>query len=357
MRELMMCVLALAVSLYLFVSFGSIILKCMKQRFRLTVALLLGFFGYFALFQIVYLPCMLLQIRLSVLSGLWMAVCAAIGIFALVWCRLNWGGAWCMGIRSVRKHKWGSFLLFAAAMLALFELYYMVRYGYNGYDTQYYIGTVNTSVYTDSMFRYDGVTGQMEQSIQFRYALSGFYTNAAIFCQVFRVVPALCMRYMVGTICWLLANTVLFELGRTCFTKKKLENGCWTVILGIGLNFFFRTMYTTSEFLLLRSYEAKAICSNVILPSVLLACIWVWKGRDGRKWWVYLGLITASANTISMSSILTVPVAATVFLAGRMLSEKGARRVGSYLLCMLPCILYIGVYLLARMNILIIRVR
>ncbi len=68
MKELMMCALALLVLLYLFIAFGSLGLFLLRQRFRLTWALIFGFFTYFALFQILYLPCMMAKTRLSFLG-------------------------------------------------------------------------------------------------------------------------------------------------------------------------------------------------------------------------------------------------------------------------------------------------
>lgn len=346
MKELMMCALILPVLLYLFVAFGSMVLKLLHQRFRLTWALVLGFFTYFALFQVLYLPCMALKLRLSVMGTAWLVFCLGAGVLAAVLCRKMWGVAFLAGCRRKRRHK-GQLLLAAFTLLLLaFQIYYMVRYGYNGYDTQYYIGAVGTSVHTDSMFVYNAVTGMKEKALPLRYAMSGFYMNWALWCQAFHLTPVLFMRYTVGALCALLANSVLYELGRLFFDKKKAENGCWMVMIGIGLNFFFRTMYTTSEFLLLRSYEAKAYCANVVLPALFLVCMWIWKKRDHRKWWIYLGILTAAADTVSMSALTTAPALVGGLLLGRVLTKKGQRRIGSLILCLLPCVLYLGVYLL-----------
>lgn len=352
MKELIMCMLPLLVQLYLFTALGMLVLKVLHQRFRLTLALVLGFFAYYALFQILYLPCMVWKIRLSVLGTVWLAFCLVMGIFSPVFCRDLWGKAFLAACRRKRRRK-GEILL-AGAVLCLigFQIYYMVRYGYNGYDTQYYIGAVNTSVYTDTMFVYNAVTGMKEQELPLRYALSGFYMNAAVFCRFFHAMPVLYMRYVTGILCSLLANSILYEIGRLFFEKNRVRGGCWMVIWGVGLNFLFRSMYTTSEFLMLRSYEAKAFCANVVLPGIFLACMWIWKKADHRKWWVYLGLMTFSADTISMSAIVTAPAMVGALLLGKVLASKGSRRIGSALLCLLPCILYLGAYLLTMKGIL-----
>lgn len=347
MKELMMCALALLALLYLFIAFGSLGLFLLRQRFRLTWALVLGFFLYFALFQLLYLPCVMAKARLSFLGLLWMALCLVLGILALVLCRRMWGAALRAFCRRKRRHPWEGVLALCVLLAMGFQIYYMVRYGYNGYDTQYYIGTVATGVHTDTMFVYNAVTGMKEEVLPLRYALSGFYMNWAIWCQALHVTPVLFMRYGVGALCALLANSILYELGRLFFPRRKAENGCWVVLVGIGLNFFFRTMYTTSEFLLLRSYEAKAYCANVVLPALFLACMWIWKKRDRKKWWIYLGTMMAAASTVSMSAMTTAPALVGAMLSGRVLACRGHRRVGSLILCLLPCLLYLGAYLLA----------
>lgn len=347
MKELMMCALALLVILYVFLAFGSLVLRLMHQKFRLTWAMVLGFFAYFAVFQVLYLPCVMLKASLSFLGVLWLALCLVLGILALIVCRRMWGAAFLAACRRKRRHVWELFLGAFTLLLVGFQIYYMVRYGYNGYDTQYYIGAVSTGVHTDSMFVYNAVTGMKEEELPIRYALSGFYMNWAAWCQALGLTPVLFMRYAVGALCALLANSILYELGRLFFSRKKAENGCWIVIIAIGLNFFFRTMYTTSEFLLLRSYEAKAYCANVVLPALFLACMWIWKKRDRRKWWIYLGILTSASATISMSALTTAPAMVGALLAGRALVCKGHRRIGSLALCLLPCALYLLVYFLA----------
>ena len=77
----------------------------------------------------------------------------------------------------------------------------------------------------------------------------------------------------------MLANTVIFEIGRFLFSGERYRGkltgrqvtGCAAgmVIAAVGFNFFYQSIFTTSEFLLNRALEAKAYCANLLLPFLL----------------------------------------------------------------------------------------
>lgn len=348
MLELLKCAVAILVSGYIYVLFGMIVMK--KQEISLTATLLLGFFVYFALFQFFAVPMVLMKRSLHELTVTWGVV---VGILVIV------GTVYCIR-KKCRFLKWDwrkqKSKLLIVAILFLLVLYYALRYGYNGFDTSYYIGTVNTSLYTDSMYIFDGNTGVKNASLELRYALSAFYMNSAVSCQIFGLRAAVEMRIITGFFCVLLFHLVVFQAGRIWFAGDMGKALC-TVGAGSVIVFFFRSGYTPAQFLLRRSYEAKAYCANIVLPMLFVAFFCLWKYTWDETAWKYIFFICMSCNAISMSCILTVPVMLSVYFLFLFFREKKKIKLSvRYAVCMIPCMVYVVTYVLYLKGFIMIKV-
>lgn len=357
MKELINCGLVTLLCLYGCLVCGTLLLRLIKQPFRISWAIIIGFFLYFFIFQIFYLPLVLTQQPLSKLIFVWKIVYGVLLLVGTVASMKIWYEAIKERFWDCWMNKWHVVLLLLAVGAVVFQGWYMVRYGYTGYDTQYYISSVGTSVYTDSMYLYDPTSGMKASTIEYRYALSSFYMNAAVLCKVFGIHAAQMLRYVMGSLCDILSAFILFELGRSIVRPHDDADGYWVVIIGIFLNFFFRSDFTTAEFLLRRSYEAKAICGNLIFPVILLTCIWIWKSTLNKTQWFFLLIVAWSCDTISMSSILIAPVMIAACMVAKLVVSKEWKIIPKTVIVLIPCVLYCIVYYLSRIGIIVTQVR
>ena len=127
---------------------------CVKCRFCPTVPerLCIGFFLYFAAFQIVAEALILTKQKLHVLGAVWMAVLAAGLVAALVIIKKDKGQT--RAETGGRTMSNGARLLAALMAAAVFcECATAVLMQRNiGWDFAYYIGNMTTSVATDTMY-------------------------------------------------------------------------------------------------------------------------------------------------------------------------------------------------------------
>lgn len=145
-----------------------------------------------------------------------------------------------------------------------------------GWDFAYYIGNMTTSVATDTMYIFDGSSGLMRNSMELRYALSSFYMNTAWISQMTGVSALVLQKYTAGVLCVLLTNAVVYSFAMEVFDKDRGKAAA-LVTLTVILTIFWDVYDTGAQFLLLRNYEAKAYCANVVLPMVCFLLYRIWK--------------------------------------------------------------------------------
>ena len=341
---LLKCLVIIVVSCILYLLFGMLT----KRLFRLTLGMgeifLLGFFVYFGLFQVAALPLILSQQKLSLLAKIW------VGIVGIV--LLAWGWTQRREIRTFfqeRKERPGtawhlkggiSVTSILIAALLLLQLYYMLTSRYSGWDTAYYVGNMNTAVFTDTMYVFDGSSGLKASILNFRYCLSSFYMQGSVVCLLTKLPVLLYCRYVTPAVGWLVSNVIIWEIGRRTVGKREKKYAWWFLGAVCAVNFFFASTYTTSEFLLVRSLEAKSYCANIVIPMIFLIAIRLWERWREKDYWIVLFCVTFACDAISFSSLMLVPVLLTVLCSAMLLVERKAVIFRNYVACMVVPMLY-----------------
>lgn len=343
MVELALCLLII---LFLYIEFG-VYGTGFNKIFRFDMpayaAEITGFFVYFGVFQIAALPMILLQRSLSELVMLWIGISILVNGYVLIAARRELWDMICRTAAGIWRMK--GILLLGVLLLAGVTCYFQAAQPYMGWDTSYYVGTVNTTVYTDSMYIYNGNSGAAEKYLDFRYALSTFYMHSAVWCKISTVSAMMIQKYVMGTVCILTYGLVLFAIGKKLFHQEDRKA---LLLLGLAFifNYGFNTIYSTSSFLLLRGYEAKGFCANVVIPAVFYGALCLWEDSRKREYWGLLFMIGFSSVPVSMSSILIVPAMIVIILMAEWLIKKDGKILWNGLWCVIPNAVYLVVYFL-----------
>lgn len=339
--------------LVVFTAFGYLGSYLMKRKSSFVESLLLGVFFYFALFQVFALPLILLKQHLTLLTGMWLAVVTSILVLAFI-----------VLYKTVRKQerlKWSlpnkkSIVCYLAmAGVVLFFCYFTAIQNYWGWDTAFYIGTISTTVDTDTMYLINGENGRPETTLPLRYALSGFYMNSAVFCKLTGIAVVSFQKYVMGTLDVILYFAIVYLVGQALFRSAttKVTGFLWTAGL---VNLFFVSEYTTSQFLILRAYEAKSYCANVVIPTIFWLLLLLHKDMENRANWKMLFVVMLASVPISMSAILIAPAMLGITVLGESIVNKNGRVLLRGIVCMIPNIVYLVMYLLYTLDIFVIKV-
>lgn len=364
----MMQVMTIVFAIFLFFSLiemlGYMAEYWVKDNFRYHSRTLVGFFLYFFMFQLIYLPLLFFKKPLHVLQTLWSIVCVLIVIaFLIVLARrhrniLNKSYVKTMSnlfqeqmisIKNGKKFDFTFWLGIIICMLMALQIYLSLISGFNGWDTAYYISTVVQATDTDTMYLFDGYTGVRNTVINIRYAMSSFYMHSAVVAKIFQVHGAIVCRFFNSIVCHLLSACVVYGIGREIWQDKK--NARILVIFWILANLGISTIYLPSCFLYIRPYEAKAYCANIVLPTVILIMLQICKNTDNKKRWLELLIINVASVAISSSCLLLVPFLEGIWMIVYLVTTKRFAEIWRMVICLLPNIAYLGLYIVDRFDI------
>ncbi len=338
-----MAILLLMIIVYYMLGRAVCIKGCWKAGILETVCV--GFFFYFVLFQIPAEILIFTKQKLHVLRLTWLCILILLLTASAVIIRKE------QKKRDIPIRSENSmiirllFVLMAAAVVCECAAAVLMQRNI-GWDFAYYIGNMTTSAATDTMYLYDGSSGLLRKHIELRYALSAFYMNTAWISQMTGISALVLQKYVMGVLCVLLTNAVVYSFAMEVFRQDKKKTAM-LVTLTVILTIFWDVYDTSAQFLMLRSYEAKAYCANVVLPMVLFLLYRIWKDDSDVRSWAELFLTAAASVAVSMSSLVLVPVLIGIMLLAHMLA---ARRFNWILIrralyCVLPNLCYLLVYL------------
>jgi len=349
--QLVLCAAVLPASLGVYYLLGRAVCTRYHWNIVLPEVFCVGFFLYYAVFQVVAEIMILSKQPLHVLGWTWLFILAGLVVLALSVIRdgrkvRGAGSGGCGAGGKIRPG--GKTRLFVAVMAAavLCECAAALLLQRSiGWDFAYYIGNMMTSVETDTMYLYDGSSGMLRDTMELRYALSSFYMNTAWISQMTGVSALLLQKYTVGVIIVLLANAIVYSFAMEVFSRD-VPKAALTVAVTVLLTVFWDVYDTSAQFLFLRGYEAKAYCANVVLPMTVYLCYRIWKKPDAMQNWAQLFIVAFASVAVSMSSLVLVPAAIAVMLLAHALiaREFNWTFVRRTLYCLLPNACYFLVY-------------
>lgn len=321
MMEFIQCIGLIIILLLIFYGLGYMVSVKMGEKKCGMETIILGFFLYFLCLDIITVPLIMLKQSFSLVVLLWMLVLMAF-LVAVCWCRIKYKVRFFpLSIKSKKGH-WRELVIYGGiALIVLVILYLVANQNYWGWDTAYYMGLVSTTLDSDSMFLIDSENGRMEKYIGFRYALSSFYMNSAFWCKITGISVVFFQKYVMGSICILLYFLLVCLIGKQLFQNNVCKMFFFFCVVAV-LNMYFITGYTTSDFLLMRSYEAKAFCANVVFPAMLLYFLKLHDRLEYKNHWMALKLIVWGSVPVSMSAILIAPAMVAVFVLTEWVGKK-----------------------------------
>lgn len=348
------CMLALLVYILIFDIWGTTLSRVLKWEISQVEKALCGFFVYYLVFQLVYLPFALLKASFTALAYVWTICMVIITVLCIIY--LFRKKAAVIHFEKTYLNVWKYGYVYVICLLSGLGIIYCVLQHYVGWDTSYYIGLMNEALYSNTIGLYNGDLGVLEKTLPIRYVLSGFYMQFAVCSKLLQVKPVIVSFYMVRALCVILSEVIVFSIGKLLFDKKT-KPACLMALVWLCINMMWYTEHATPLFLIRRSYEAKGYCSNVVLPMVFYCLLRLYQEKGKRKNdWQILFLCCAASVSISMSCLVTVPVMVLIGVFVLSVFEKNMKYIVYGLLCLLPNIIYGALYLLNVLDLWVIEV-
>lgn len=320
---------------------GSLITGRMKKTgFSIPLSVLAGFFLYYSLFTLFCIPIMYRWRPLSMLSKAWGGFVLVLLLLSAVLNYRVWkkkGGEFARFIIQNRAFAAGLFLLVLVQTVIIVYSYQFTL------DAAYYVANVTTSIETDSLNIYDPYTGDWQDHFEMRYFFATYPMNDAVMCQIFKIHPLMQTKIIMSSIAVILTNMLYYMIGRELFGEKK-ESTFWMMLFAGVINFFFITIFTSSNFLITRSYEGKTLLGNVVIPAIFYLYIRMLRRKKNTAEWGLLFLICFGSTVLSSSSNMLVPAAMSALMLPLAVFRRDWKVIPKYLACILPCLVMLVVY-------------
>ncbi len=345
MREAGLACIGFILESLVFYAAGSLLTKILKIKADISFVFILGYLGYFAVFELLIVPMTLLWVPLTTAAYVWapfMAVLVVVAaVLGIIFLRKRTGKS--AGIR--KQHSW---MIFLAGAAVLIQCLIVIFYNDTTVDAAYYVGTVSTSVYTDTLARYNPFNGVLLKVFQARYIFSAYPMNNAVWCRLLGIHPIVQSKIVMSCINVLAANLIIYQIGKKLFDNDAKKADLMLVFTSI-LQLFCGTIYSAGTFFFTRCYEGKAILANVAIPAALMCAIWYLQEKNNRNVWIVLFLTAVSALTFSGSAII-FPIVITAGMAPAAIMNKKTSGFLYCVICMIPSILYAGVFFACRLG-------
>ncbi len=329
---------------------GTGVLTALGQRKLYIHREIVGFFVYMGIFQVIYLPMVLLKAPFHLLAGGWIIANVIMVLGCAVYLvTLGPDHPFAMPKSKKPAEVYERALKFLVLIGTALFLVFLVLQQYLGWDTAFYMGNMQETLYTDTMYLYSGNDGTMMKSMDLRYALSGFSIQFTVPCFYLGISPVIMCYYGIRGLGALIALLIVFDFGMLLF-EEHATHAYLLVAAYLIVNMALFSHSATSLFFIRRMNEAKGYCANVVLPFVALLLLLIY-GKKAKNLWGLLFIISLCSVAVSMSSMMLVPALLGIGSVVTAIKERKLSPVFLAILCSLPNLFYAGIYVLDEIDI------
>ena len=315
--QLFISVLLIGLYLGLFFLSGSILCHILKLNEGPVFTLVYGYFTYFCLFFIAAVIPKIIRASLTLLSFVWIAVMILI-VVCFVYTIRHSQAERLPKISGRDRLKSIIILTAIAAMVVLLNTnadYITI------WDAAYYIGDVNTSVYTDSISAYDPYTGALLKEISPDYFLEMLQDHSAVMCRISSLPALLEVRITLFSVNIIMFYLIVVLFSRFFFPGKNGEQILF-LFLFMLFDLFTYNMHTRSQILLMRGYEGKAVAANIIVFGLLYILFKFMEYDADHEIWKVGFVVSLASFGLNMTSILLVPALTVAVLMPHILITR-----------------------------------
>ncbi|MBO4266999.1 MAG: hypothetical protein J5910_07390 [Lachnospiraceae bacterium] len=338
----MIIVKALAVLIWNFImymAFGSFFGIRKGRTWSAAITVTVGFFAYYALFAVFCLPIMFTYRPLSLLSHVWMIPCALVLITAIVLYRREWMRKF---TDLAKDRDAGLFWFGVIAVTAVLIVLAVITYNFT-LDAAYYVANITTNVDTDMINVYDPFTGNWQDHFELRYVFATYYTADAVICQI-TGLPALIQTRTVMSATVIIIVNILY--GFICrYFYEDHRRAFLMYIVMTAVNCLFISLYTTSNFLMTRTYEGKTIVGNISVVMIFVLYMMIIKEGEDSGVFLKLFIVCLGTATVSSTANMVIPAEVAILFLPYILRGR-YRHAYKLVLCILPELVMMMAYVL-----------
>lgn len=340
--DFMLYIIILLALMMIFYLWGHLLSVIFRIKHDVVSEWIIGIFLYFGLFQCIYFPAVMTHQSLQMLCIAWCIVATVITLIGIVCSVREIESFRAFRVRALEPNLW--FIYLGCGFMFCILLYKAVTAHDVGWDAAAYYGSVAESIKTNTLFQYDGESGNYMEGINLHFAISGFYMHSAVVCKVFSLHVLLFQNVVVRTILIFSNCLLMYQISGGILKEK--NNRIYALLVYMAMCMIINSDRMPEYFMLMRGGETKAYCGAMVYPAIVWLLINIFFNAESKKWWGYLLVVAFASVPISASSLVGVPIvigAVTLVLA---IYNKCVRYLLYGGICCMPNVIWGGIYLL-----------
>ncbi len=364
-------------------------------RRTIGISFILGYLIYFAVFEVIAIPCMLHYVynafSYCCRYSMWiLTILAALGILKSVQMLKHEGLSYLSlfpGETHATAHEllsprsdprmlklsysleskiyWGIFF----ALLLFQMVMAVVMSSFDG-DDAYYVVESLLAQQADVMNTILPYTG-MTTTLDIRHALAVITMWIAFIARMSGFHATIVSHSVIPLIVIPLVYLVYVEIGRILFRRRQEIIPVFMIIVSMLMIFGNVSIYTPATFFLTRTWQGKALVSNLVIP--LIMWVFLWMLEDAKRTnifgkaaeagtesyaeykeanrlhrcspWIVLGLINMTAGMCSSLGIIFGGGLIALFTLVLLIFARNFRVILGAVLCVVPSVIYLAIYL------------
>jgi len=316
---------------------GSLVINQLfrEDKTDLMLAVACGAACMMAIFYILVIPMLFLNMSLHVLVICWSVLMLYLCVIALIFNRKR-----CRKIikDNLNQIKLLSWIAGIVILLVVLQTLFAAIYQHEDADDAFYVASATTSVATDSIFQFDPYTGLAFDTYPANYVLSPFPIFVALLSKLVMLHPAIIAHSVLPAVLIPLSYIVLALLAKRLFPDQPASVMYFLLFVCV-LNIFGNvSVCTSSSFLLLRIWQGKAVLANIILPAILYFSLRAMSGKKNYGEWLILLVCSFAACLVSSMGIVLAPIMIVCLGIVFAIRNRSMHTFAYSIACCAPCI-------------------
>lgn len=285
---------------------GLLLTKFMKEKNNIILAFLLGYLVEFASFELIYVPMYFLNFSFKLVEIVWTSVILIMVIVSII---INAKRFKEIALDNLKNIKSMPKAIIIFLILLCIQVYVPVRYMQRvDPDDAFYLATVNTTIETNTMFKYDAYTGAKYTSNMLRYSMAGLSIWFAVISELIHVHPAILQHTIWPSIAIPLEIMIYALIAKKIFKEDNKKVVHFLILLCITYIFGFISPHANFSFFAYRSWQGKALIGNFIIPLVLLLYINCMENKEYIINWIVFILAMIASCFVTSMGVFLVPI-------------------------------------------------
>ena len=314
---------------------GLLFTKFMTEKNNLCFSLIIGYIVEISTFEILYLPIYYLNASFKMLFYTWIILMLVLSGLAIIFTYKS--------IIEIFQNLKNSIieapkvLTIVFVLLVALQVYYPVRYmQIIDPDDAFYLSTVNITIETNSLFKYNAYDGSQYTERPLRYCLSGLCAYYAVMSEILQIHPAIFTHTIWPAIIIPIEYLIYIFIAKKLFNNDKEKNLYFMILLAIIHIFGYVSIYMDFSFFAYRSWQGKALIGNFIIPLIWLNCFYCIEERNKVVNWLLLLLISISACFVTEMGVFLTPNVVAIFVIIHLIKNKKFLDIFKYMACCVP---------------------